>query len=143
MIILPRQARDKHRKYSKKVPLQAQFLDMIVDGQGDDGAVSDITPTVWQLGAMQPSDASWGSAFPTMAYQVGEGDDEFFMFCPESVSANNRLSRACLGKQSMFSASRKQHRKKGDLVTPQWLTSTLPTPIIKVWMVVSTIKLPL
>ena len=32
------------------------------DGQGDDGAVSDITPTVWQLGAMQPSDASWGSA---------------------------------------------------------------------------------
>jgi hypothetical protein len=40
------------------------------DGQGDDGAVSDITPTVWQLGAMQPSDASWGSAFPTMAHQV-------------------------------------------------------------------------
>lgn len=50
--------------------VQAQFLDMIADGQGDDGAVSDITPTVWQLGAMQPSDASWGSAFPTMAYQV-------------------------------------------------------------------------
>ena len=70
--------------------VQAQFLDMIVDGQGDDGAVSDITPTVWQLGAMQPSDASWGSAFPTMAYQVCEGDDEFFMFCPEPVLANNR-----------------------------------------------------
>ena len=50
--------------------VQAQFLDMIADDQGDDGAVSDITPTVWQLGAMQPSDASWGSAFPTMAYQV-------------------------------------------------------------------------
>ena len=50
--------------------VQAQFLDMIADGQGDDGAVSDITPTVWQLGAMQPSDASWGSAFPTMAYRV-------------------------------------------------------------------------
>eukprot|EP01043_Picozoa_sp_COSAG02_P078320 COSAG02_NODE_17573_length_994_cov_1.050279_1_plen_71_part_10 len=50
------------------VRVQAQFLDMIADDQGDDGAVSDITPTVWQLGAMQPSDASWGSAFPTMAY---------------------------------------------------------------------------
>jgi len=50
--------------------VQEQFVDMIADGQGDDGAVSDITPTVWQLGSMQPSDASWGSAFPTMAYQV-------------------------------------------------------------------------
>jgi len=106
--------------------VQAQFLDMIVDGQGDDGAVSDITPTVWQLGAMQPSDASWGSAFPTMAYQVCEDDNESFMFWFEPVLANDRLSGACLGKQSMFSASRKQHRKKDDSFTPQWLTP-LPT----------------
>jgi hypothetical protein len=80
--------------------VQAQFLDMIVDGQGDDGAVSDITPTVWQLGAMQPSDASWGSAFPTMAYQVCEDDNESFMFWFEPVLANDRLVRACLGKRS-------------------------------------------
>ena len=44
----------------------------------------------------------------------------------EPVLANDRLSGACLGKQSMFSASRKQHRKKDDSFTPQWLTP-LPT----------------
>ena len=31
--------------------VHAQFLDMIADGQGEDGSLSDITPTVWQLGS--------------------------------------------------------------------------------------------
>eukprot|EP01052_Picozoa_sp_SAG31_P068630 SAG31_NODE_27434_length_426_cov_0.746177_1_plen_79_part_00 len=54
-------AKDNFPGLGGVVQVQAQFLDMIADGQGDDGAVSDITPTVWQLGSMQPSDASWGS----------------------------------------------------------------------------------
>lgn len=29
--------------------VHAQYVEMIADGQGDDGAVSDITPTVWQV----------------------------------------------------------------------------------------------
>jgi alpha-L-rhamnosidase len=52
------------------VGTHSQFVDMIADEQGDDGAVSDITPTLWQLGKMQPGDPNWGSAFPTIAHQV-------------------------------------------------------------------------
>ena len=47
-----------------------QFLDMIADGQSATGEVSDITPTVWQLGPMQPADPNWGSAYPTIAHTV-------------------------------------------------------------------------
>ena len=47
-----------------------QFLDMIADGQAATGEVSDITPTVWQIGPMQPADPNWGSAYPTIAHTV-------------------------------------------------------------------------
>lgn len=52
------------------VGTHSQFLDMIADGQASNGELSDITPTVWQIGPMQPCDPNWGSAYPTIAHTV-------------------------------------------------------------------------
>ena len=97
-----------------------QFLDMIRDGQGDDGAVSDITPTVWQLGAMQPSDPNWGSAYPTLAHQVWKttgSTDVIGRHLPHIARYIDSLSAGVKA-----SGLAKMHTKYGDWLPPPGLS---------------------
>jgi len=53
------------------VAIFAQWLDMVADEQDPrTGDIGDVVPRVWQLGAMQPADPNWGSAYPSVTHAL-------------------------------------------------------------------------